>query len=66
MMTEAEYREYLKNLEFVCEMSRITLAYKHLFNSELVRKAEETLRKTEAQIESLKRTYAKYEKPTQA
>lgn len=65
-MTEEQYHEYIKNLELVCEMSRITLAYKHLFNPEVVRKAEETLRKTEAQIESLKRTYAKYEKPTQA
>lgn len=66
MMNEAQYREYLKNLELVCEMSRLTILYSGQFSPELVAKARDTLRKTEAQMESLRQTYARYEKPTQA
>lgn len=62
-MTEAQYREYLKNLELVCEMCRTTILYGGQLNPQLVSKAREELRKTEAQIESLRQ---RYEKPTQA
>lgn len=65
-MTKEQYHEYIKNLETVCEMSRTTILYSGQFSPELVAKARDTLRKTEAQIESLRQTYARYEKPTQA
>lgn len=65
-MTEEQYHEYIKNLETVCEMSRMTILYSGQFSPELVAKARDTLRKTEAQIESLRQTYVRYEKPTQA
>ncbi len=65
-MTEEQYHEYMKNLETVCEMCRLTIATSLLFRKELVARAEKTLQETEAQIESLRKTYARYEKPTQA
>lgn len=65
-MTKEQYHEYIKNLETVCEMSRTTILYSGQFSPELVAKARDTLRKTEAQIKSLRQTYARYEKPTQA
>lgn len=65
-MTEEQYHEYIANLETVCEMCRLTIASALLFRRELVARAEKTLRETEEQIESLRKTYARYEKPTQA
>lgn len=65
-MTEEQYHEYIDNLETVCEMCRLTIASALLFRKELVARAEKTLQETESQIERLRQTYAKYEKPTQA
>lgn len=65
-MTEEHYHEYMDNLETVCEMCRLTIASALLFRKELVARAEKILRETESQMERLRQTYVKYEKPTQA
>lgn len=61
-MTEEQYKEYIKNLETVCDMCRLTIATSLLFRKELVEKAEKILQETEHQIESLRQ---KYESPDQ-
>ena len=56
-MTEEQYKEYIKNLETVCDMSRLTISTSLLFRKELVEKAEKILQETEHQIESLRQKY---------
>lgn len=61
-MTKEAYIEYKHNLEMVCDMCRTTILYgQNCTSKELVQKARETLKKTEAQLASLAQTYAKYE-----
>ena len=61
-MTKEAYTEYKRNLETVCDMCRTTILYgPRCTSAELVQKARETLKKTEAQLASLAQTYAKYE-----
>lgn len=65
-MTEEKYHEYIAHLEMVCEMCRLAISSALLLPKDIVTRAERILRETEEQIESLRKTYARYEKPTQA